>query len=90
MTTSTFKSTGHTGGVRRPGRWLALSVLVLAVLLVAVDATVLGLATPFLSEDLEPTAPSCSGSATSTPSSSPDSWSPWAASATASAARSCS
>ncbi|MFB8354116.1 MFS transporter [Streptomyces niveus] len=37
-----------------PGRWLALSVLVLAVLLVAVDATVLGLATPFLSEDLEP------------------------------------
>ncbi|GGK07750.1 hypothetical protein GCM10011583_44510 [Streptomyces camponoticapitis] len=38
----------------RPGRWLALSVLVLAVLLVAVDATVLGLATPFLSEDLKP------------------------------------
>ncbi|MFI2371410.1 MFS transporter [Streptomyces sp. NPDC018833] len=41
--------------VYRPGRWLALAVLVLAVLLVAVDATVLGLATPFLSEDLEPT-----------------------------------
>ncbi|WP_309235421.1 MFS transporter [Streptomyces sp. TRM64462] len=40
--------------VRRPGRWLALAVLVLAVLLVAVDATVLGLATPFLSEDLKP------------------------------------
>ncbi|MFF3402478.1 MFS transporter [Streptomyces sp. NPDC002659] len=38
----------------RPGRWLALAVLVLAVLLVAVDATVLGLATPFLSEDLQP------------------------------------
>ncbi|MEV4443747.1 MFS transporter, partial [Streptomyces sp. NPDC049577] len=38
----------------RPGRWLALSVLALAVLLVAVDATVLGLATPFLSEDLQP------------------------------------
>ncbi|MHA7958117.1 MFS transporter [Streptomyces sp. L500] len=38
----------------RPGRWLALGVLVLAVLLVAVDATVLGLATPFLSEDLKP------------------------------------
>ncbi|MDG4532830.1 MFS transporter [Streptomyces sp. AV19] len=36
------------------GRWLALAVLVLAVLLVAVDATVLGLATPFLSEDLRP------------------------------------
>ncbi|MEI7031940.1 MFS transporter [Streptomyces pratensis] len=39
----------------RPGRWIALAVLVLAVLLVAVDATVLGLATPFLSEDLAPT-----------------------------------
>ncbi|MFJ5532195.1 MFS transporter [Streptomyces sp. NPDC093261] len=39
---------------RRPGRWLALSVLVLAVLLVAVDATVLGLATPYISEDLKP------------------------------------
>ncbi|MFC9424980.1 MFS transporter [Streptomyces sp. NPDC056987] len=38
----------------RPGRWIALTVLVLAVLLVAVDATVLGLATPFLSEDLKP------------------------------------
>ncbi|MFE7749713.1 MFS transporter [Streptomyces sp. NPDC057428] len=44
-----------TGNVRDPGRWIALAVLVLAVLLVAVDATVLGLATPFLSEDLEPT-----------------------------------
>ncbi|WP_129842879.1 MFS transporter [Streptomyces sp. RFCAC02] len=42
-------------GVRQqPGRWLALGVLVLAVLLVAVDATVLGLATPYLSEDLQP------------------------------------
>lgn len=39
----------------RPGRWIALTVLVLAVLLVAVDATVLGLATPYLTEDLEPT-----------------------------------
>ncbi|WP_413101542.1 MFS transporter [Streptomyces sp. Inha503] len=38
-----------------PSRWLALAVLILAVLLVAVDATVLGLATPYLSEDLEPT-----------------------------------
>lgn len=38
----------------RPGRWLALGVLVLAVLLVGVDATVLGLAAPFLSEDLRP------------------------------------
>ncbi|MET9658218.1 MFS transporter [Streptomyces sp. NPDC006510] len=41
--------------LHRPGRWIALSVLVLAVLLVAIDATVLGLATPFLTEDLEPT-----------------------------------
>ncbi|RZU12661.1 DHA2 family multidrug resistance protein-like MFS transporter [Kribbella rubisoli] len=40
--------------ITRPGRWLALGVLVLAVLLVAVDATVLGLATPFLTEDLQP------------------------------------
>ncbi|MER5771528.1 MFS transporter [Streptomyces sp. NPDC001985] len=40
--------------VRAPGRWLALAVLVFAVLLVAVDATVLGLATPYLSEDLKP------------------------------------
>ena len=40
----------------RRARWLALTVLVLAVLLVAVDATVLGLATPFLSEDLRPTS----------------------------------
>ncbi|NEC29530.1 MFS transporter [Streptomyces sp. SID8111] len=39
---------------QRPGRWLALGVLVLAVLLVAVDATVLGLATPYISEDLAP------------------------------------
>ncbi|MGW6459226.1 MFS transporter [Streptomyces sp. NPDC055078] len=40
--------------VQAPGRWLALAALVLAVLLVAVDATVLGLATPYLSEDLKP------------------------------------
>ncbi|WP_436790069.1 MFS transporter [Yinghuangia sp. YIM S10712] len=39
---------------KRPGRWIALAVLVLAVLLVAVDATVLALATPFISEDLAP------------------------------------
>ncbi|WP_330303251.1 MULTISPECIES: MFS transporter [unclassified Streptomyces] len=39
---------------KRPDRWVALSVLVLAVLLVAVDATVLGLATPYISEDLKP------------------------------------
>ncbi|WP_078947558.1 MFS transporter [Streptomyces griseus] len=44
-----------TEAVKRPGRWLALGVLVLAVLLVAVDATVLGLATPYISEDLKPT-----------------------------------
>ncbi|AQW46612.1 MFS transporter [Streptomyces violaceusniger] len=40
--------------MKHPGRWLALGVLVLAVLLVAVDATVLGLATPYISEDLKP------------------------------------
>ncbi|MFD7919889.1 MFS transporter [Streptomyces sp. NPDC059740] len=42
--------------VRAPGRWTALAVLVLAVLLVAVDATVLSLATPYISEDLRPSA----------------------------------
>jgi DHA2 family multidrug resistance protein-like MFS transporter len=53
--TRTDQPTKEAEELRRPGRWLALAVLVLAVLLVAVDATVLGLATPFLSEDLEPT-----------------------------------
>ncbi|OSP40851.1 MFS transporter, partial [Streptomyces sp. 13-12-16] len=53
--TSALRPGTTTGTVRRPGRWLALSVLVLAVLLVAVDATVLGLATPYISEDLAPT-----------------------------------
>ncbi|MER5556312.1 MFS transporter [Streptomyces sp. NPDC002793] len=52
---STSSRAGVTADLRHPGRWIALTVLVLAVLLVAVDATVLGLATPFLSEDLEPT-----------------------------------
>ncbi|MEU3839822.1 MFS transporter [Streptomyces sp. NPDC028635] len=52
--TSTLQPAGTTEAVKRPGRWLALSVLVLAVLLVAVDATVLGLATPYISEDLKP------------------------------------
>ncbi|ORT59927.1 MFS transporter [Streptomyces sp. CB03238] len=53
--TRTDQQTKESEVLRRPGRWLALAVLVLAVLLVAVDATVLGLATPFLSEDLKPT-----------------------------------
>jgi DHA2 family multidrug resistance protein-like MFS transporter len=39
-----------------PTRWIALSVLVLAVLLVAVDATVLFLAIPFISQSLDPSA----------------------------------
>ncbi|MGI5453214.1 MFS transporter [Streptomyces sp. CA-249302] len=52
--TSTLQPATTTEAVKRPGRWLALSVLVLAVLLVAVDATVLGLATPYISEDLKP------------------------------------
>ncbi|WP_340382462.1 MFS transporter [Streptomyces sp. SS7] len=53
--TSTLQPAATTEAVKRPDRWLALSVLVLAVLLVAVDATVLGLATPYISEDLHPT-----------------------------------
>ncbi|MFD9328059.1 MFS transporter [Streptomyces sp. NPDC060065] len=52
--TSTLQPVSVAGVEKRPGRWLALSVLVLAVLLVAVDATVLGLATPYISEDLKP------------------------------------
>jgi DHA2 family multidrug resistance protein-like MFS transporter len=52
--TSTLQQARTTEAEKRPGRWLALSVLVLAVLLVAVDATVLGLATPYISEDLQP------------------------------------
>ncbi|MFJ4684289.1 MFS transporter [Streptomyces sp. NPDC091377] len=51
---STLQPTNATEAVKRPGRWLALSVLVLAVLLVAVDATVLGLASPYITEDLNP------------------------------------
>ncbi|MGW2211811.1 MFS transporter [Streptomyces sp. NPDC001781] len=51
--TSTLRPV-QVGTELRPGRWLALGVLVLAVLLVAVDATVLGLATPYISEDLHP------------------------------------
>ncbi|MEU9468615.1 MFS transporter [Streptomyces avermitilis] len=53
--TSTLRPASVAEVEQRPGRWLALSVLVLAVLLVAVDATVLGLATPYISEDLKPT-----------------------------------
>ncbi|WP_112467776.1 MFS transporter [Streptomyces triticisoli] len=52
--TSTLQPASAEEVEKRPGRWLALSVLVLAVLLVAVDATVLGLATPYISEDLGP------------------------------------
>ncbi|WP_030680943.1 MFS transporter [Streptomyces sp. NRRL B-1347] len=52
--TRTAQRTPPTEVARPPGRWLALAVLVLAVLLVAVDATVLGLATPYISEDLKP------------------------------------
>ncbi|MFI0506737.1 MFS transporter [Streptomyces albogriseolus] len=55
MTSAVRQETPTEETARRPGRWLALSVLVLAVLLVAVDATVLGLATPYISEDLAPT-----------------------------------
>ncbi|WP_415948673.1 MFS transporter [Streptomyces sp. KLOTTS4A1] len=40
--------------VPQPGRWLAMAVLALAVLLVGIDATVLGIATPYISEDLRP------------------------------------
>ena len=52
--TSTLQPAYKAEVEKRTGRWLALCVLVLAVLLVAVDATVLGLATPYISEDLKP------------------------------------
>lgn len=52
MNTRTLGPLPHTPSTR--SRWIALAVLALAVLLVGVDATVLGLATPFLSEDLRP------------------------------------
>ncbi|MET7360359.1 MFS transporter [Streptomyces sp. NPDC005562] len=52
--TSTHRQSAAPEVERSPGRWLALAVLALAVLLVAVDATVLGLATPYISEDLKP------------------------------------
>jgi DHA2 family multidrug resistance protein-like MFS transporter len=39
-----------------PARWLALGVLTLALLVVTVDATVLGLAIPFLTADLHPSS----------------------------------
>ncbi|MYV97983.1 MFS transporter [Streptomyces sp. SID3343] len=59
MARSTSSTPVHTGtgssAKGAPGRWIALGVLTLSVLLVAIDATVLGLAIPFLSEDLEPT-----------------------------------
>ncbi|GHF39714.1 MFS transporter [Streptomyces mashuensis] len=55
MTSTTPAQSSGKTPAQQPGRWLALAVLALAVLLVAVDATVLGLATPFLSEDLQPT-----------------------------------
>lgn len=52
--TGTLRPPRKSGAVTHRGRWMALAVLVLAVLLVAVDTTVLGLATPYLSEDLRP------------------------------------
>ncbi|WP_406166713.1 MFS transporter [Streptomyces sp. NBC_00996] len=52
--TSTLQPVSTVAVEKRPGRWAALAVLILAVLLVAVDATVLGLATPYISEDLKP------------------------------------
>src|SRR5690242_9441006 len=50
QTTSAYR---HTPGRTR---WVALSVLVLAILLVAVDATVLFLAIPFISQSLDPSS----------------------------------
>ncbi len=57
--TRTLQSAQSNEAVKRPGRWLALSVLVLAVLLVAVDATVLGPRPPTSVRTSRPPAPSC-------------------------------
>jgi DHA2 family multidrug resistance protein-like MFS transporter len=54
-TTSTHHATSSSHQKPRT-RWVALSVLVLAVLLVALDATVLFLAIPFISRSLDPSA----------------------------------
>ncbi|MFI6939925.1 MFS transporter [Streptomyces sp. NPDC050418] len=54
MTTTRDAITAEKAAAPHPGRWLAMSVLALAVLLVGIDATVLGLATPYISEDLRP------------------------------------
>ncbi|WP_370466714.1 MFS transporter [Streptacidiphilus sp. PB12-B1b] len=53
QTTSAYRNPRPAGPRRR---WIALAVLVLAVLLVALDATVLFLAIPFISESLHPSA----------------------------------
>ncbi|MGW6918546.1 MFS transporter [Kitasatospora sp. NPDC054939] len=52
MSTTAMTTTAHTPGGNR--RWTGLAVLVLAVTLVAVDATVLSLAIPSISETLQP------------------------------------
>ncbi|MEU5837143.1 MFS transporter [Streptomyces diacarni] len=61
MSASTKRPGAAARGARPGGdasrlRWVALAVLVLAVLLVGIDVTVLGLAAPFLSEDLRPSS----------------------------------
>jgi MFS transporter, DHA2 family, multidrug resistance protein len=55
QTTSAYRHPSTVDGTPRT-RWVSLSVLVLAVLLVAVDATVLFLAIPFISKSLDPSA----------------------------------
>ena len=71
-----------------PRRWLVLGILCLSVLVITLDGTIVNVALPSLVRELgATTSPSCSGSSTPTPSSSPVSCSPPAASATASVAR---
>ena len=55
-------------GPPRAGRreWIGLAVIALPCLLYSMDLTVLFLAVPQLSADLDPAAPSCCGSRTST------------------------
>ncbi|WP_371626404.1 MFS transporter [Streptomyces sp. NBC_01116] len=57
MTSRTQAPESELEPTQNAARWLAFCVLVLAVLLIAVDGTVLALATPFISESLKPSGP---------------------------------
>ncbi|MCK2237515.1 MULTISPECIES: MFS transporter [unclassified Crossiella] len=55
-TSETTNTSAEVSPVSPRARWIALSALVLAVLLIAVDGTVLHLALPMITEELKPTS----------------------------------